>query len=83
MLAATPGLPFPFRTTTEIFLAFGPFFDLSLRPRAVAVAFCGASTSGWRNSWTAAEMLDGSVLSSFVPVRPSIFTWLKFPDGRP
>jgi hypothetical protein len=28
-------------------------------------------------------MLAGSVVSSFVPARPPILTWKKFPDGRP
>ena len=83
MFAAAPGLPFPFRTTTEIVFGLGPFLDLSFRPSAVAVAFAGASTSGCRNYCTAAEMFDGSVDSSFVPTRPPILTWLKFPDGSP
>ena len=83
MFAAAPGFPFPFSTTIETLLGLGPFFERSLRPVAAAVAFSGASTSGWRNSWTAAWMFDGSVCSSFAPVIPPILTWTKFPAGSP
>ena len=62
---------------------FGPSFERSFRPSAVAAAFCGASASGCRNSWTADWMFDGSVESSFVPVSPWSLTWLKLPDGSP
>ena len=83
MFAAAPGFPLPFSATIDTLLGLGPFFECSLRPVAAAVAFSGASTSGCRNSWTAAWMFDGSVCSSFVPVIPSILTWTKFPAGSP
>jgi hypothetical protein len=74
--------PLPLRTVTDVSLTIGAFV-LSFSPSATAVAFFGASMSGFAHSRIAEFRFSCEVVRSAKPSSPSMRDWNTCPGGKP